>query len=165
MGQGRAYGRDDALLVGDRVCLRLLDEREHIAAWREWLDDPEVARWMEGDVGPAPLMYGIERVDDGALIGGVVFADVSEDRRAELVIAIGEADARGRGYGREAIGLALGHAFGRLRMREVFLRVRPDNRRAVRCYLACGFLPEGQLSRRVGGGPPRRVLLMSRRAG
>jgi len=108
---------------------------------------------------------GIELVGDGLLIGGLAFADLSEDRRAELVIAIGEAPMRGRGYGREAIELAVSHAFAALRLREVFLRVRPDNDPAIRCYVACGFRKEGVLSRASGDGPMRVLLMSRRRAG
>lgn len=165
MGQGRGWSGSDLLLVGRRVRVRALEQSAHVAAWQTWLTDPEVARWMEGEVGPAPLMLGIERLEDGALIGGIAFCDVSDDRRAELVIAIGDPASRGLGFGREAVQLVTDHALAGLGLREVFLRVRPDNRRAIRCYLACGFAKEGQLARRVEGGVGRRILLMTRRAG
>jgi RimJ/RimL family protein N-acetyltransferase len=163
MGRARGEGRRALLLEGQRVRLRELGADEHRRAWRAFLADPEVARWLGGAVPAAPLTLGIERVTDGALIGGVALADVSEDGRAELVIAIGRADARGQGYGREAIRLIVEHALGRLGLREVFLRVQADNQRAIRCYLACGFVKEARLMRRGDGAPARPVLLMSNR--
>jgi RimJ/RimL family protein N-acetyltransferase len=157
-------GRPALLLHGERVRLRQWDVPEHVQAWRTWLADPEVARWLGGEqVEPTGLTLAIERIEDGALIGGVALWDLSEDRRAELVIAIGESDARGRGYGREAIALLVRHAFSALRLREVFLRVHADNRRAVRCYLACGFVKEGRMVHRRAGRPAPVVVLMSHR--
>jgi RimJ/RimL family protein N-acetyltransferase len=147
------------------VRLRQWSAAEHAAAWRGWLGDPEVARWVgTTQVPPSILTLAIERVADGALIGGVALSDVSEDRRAELLIAIGDRADRGKGYGREAIALLVRHAFAVLRLREVFLRVHADNRRAVRCYLACGFVKEGLMRRRAPDGPVRPVVLMSHRA-
>lgn len=164
MGQGSWSGSTALLLRGERVRLREWDGAEHVRAWQEWLSDPEVARWLgDGQVPSTDLTLGIERVDDGALIGGLALLDVSEDRRAELVIAIGDPSARGKGYGREAIALLVGHAFTALGLREVFLRVHADNRRAVRCYLACGFVKEGRMVRRSTGAPASPVVLMSHR--
>ena len=157
-------GRTALLLHGERVRLRQWDGPEHVRAWRTWLADPEVARWLGSEqVEPTGLTLAIERIEDGALIGGVALWDLSEDRRAELVIAIGESDARGRGYGREAIALLVRHAFSALRLREVFLRAHADNRRAVRCYLACGFVKEGRMVHRQAGRPTPVVVLMSHR--
>ncbi|MCL6594746.1 MAG: GNAT family N-acetyltransferase [Firmicutes bacterium] len=163
MGQGRAEG--EAAEGGARVRLRPLSAAEHRAAWRRWLRDPEVAEWMGGRVPHAPVTLGIERASDGALIGGAALVDVSEDGRAELVIAIGQADARGRGYGREAVRQAVAYARASLGVQEVYLRVRADNRRAIRCYLASGFVREGRMVRRTPGKAARAVFLMTHRTG
>ncbi len=165
MGYGRRSGRAVPLLLGERVRLREWSAAEHAAAWAGWLADPEVAHWVGGvHVEPSALTLAIERLEDGALIGGIALADLSEDRRAELVIAIGDGGDRGQGYGREAIGLLVRYALRDLRLREVFLRVHADNRRAVRCYLACGFVKEGVLVRQASDGPLAPVVLMSLRA-
>lgn len=48
------------------------------------------------------------------------------------------------GLGRETVRLILAHAFGALGLHRVSLRVVAYNTRAIRCYLACGFVEEGR---------------------
>jgi RimJ/RimL family protein N-acetyltransferase len=50
---------------------------------------------------------------------------------------------RGQGLGREITRLVLAWAFGELGVHRVELEVLAFNRRAIRCYLACGFRQEG----------------------
>lgn len=51
----------------------------------------------------------------------------------------------GRGLGREIVTLLSGYAFERLNAHRVWLGVSEDNKRAVKCYLDCGFVFEGRL--------------------
>lgn len=67
----------------------------------------------------------------------------------ELGIMIGDRDYWGRGYGRDAIKLLLGYGFHYLGARRIALTTHARNERAIRCYLACGFVEEGR---------PRQVL-------
>jgi RimJ/RimL family protein N-acetyltransferase len=62
----------------------------------------------------------------------------------ELGIAIGDKDYWGQGCGRECIRLLLKYAFRYLNYRKVWLRVHAVNQRAIRAYLACGFVEEGR---------------------
>ena len=85
---------------------------------------------------------------DGKLIGqcGLHSFDTFRGtaRNCELGIAIGDKEYWGRGYGREAIRLLLDYAFRYWNLHRVWLRTNSDNLRAIRCYLACGFLEEGR---------------------
>ncbi len=67
----------------------------------------------------------------------------------ELGILIGDRAYWGRGYGREAIRLLLDYGFHYLGARRIALTTHARNERAIRCYLACGFVEEGR---------PRKVL-------
>ena len=148
----------------ERVRLRPWDSASDGGHWQDWLRDPEIARW----IGPHPERtsmsalhdFCIERVSDGLALGRLMLTDPSEDGRAELVVAIGRAEERGRRYGREAIERAVAFAYEQLGVSEVYLRVVPENRRAVRCYLASGFVKEGVLRR----SPTESILLMSHRS-
>jgi len=62
-----------------------------------------------------------------------------------LGITIGDKDYWGRGYGREAVNLLVGYAFEYQNIRRVYLTVNGTNERAIRAYLACGFVEEGRL--------------------
>lgn len=60
-----------------------------------------------------------------------------------LSIAIGAAEHRGRGYGAEALRLALGFAFQELNLYRVQLTVFAYNTRAIALYERLGFQREG----------------------
>ena len=58
---------------------------------------------------------------------------------AELGIIIGEADARGKGYGTEATRLLLDYAFTAVGLHNVMLRVYAFNLAGIRAYEKAGF--------------------------
>lgn len=83
-------------------------------------------------------------VSDGSLVGEVRLDNVDhQDRRARMAIGLfGEADLS-KGIGRHAIKLVLEYGFETLRLHRIDLRVLAFNKRAIRCYLASGFVQEG----------------------
>jgi RimJ/RimL family protein N-acetyltransferase len=85
-------------------------------------------------------IFAIRPVDDDELIGSCQLHSIDADERsAELQIRIGQADARSRGYGREAVDLLLDHAFRVLELRRVTLHVLASNAPALAVYRATGF--------------------------
>lgn len=83
-------------------------------------------------------------IDAGRFIGHVRFHSlVKEDKRAALAIGIDDPEYLGRGYGAEAIKLALTYAFSS-GLHRVSLRVLASNIRAIACYRKCGFVEEGR---------------------
>lgn len=110
----------------------------------------EAKRWLRGLVNH-PHAWVIEA--DGALVGQARLDGLNpQDQRARLAIGLFSDRHLGQGIGRRAIGLVLDHAFGPLGLHRVDLRVLAGNQRAIRCYLACGFVREGveRQSARVG---------------
>jgi len=100
---------------------------------------------------------------DGTEVGEVDLFDIRRgDQTAELRIGIAGGSLLGKGYGRRALQLLLTYAELHLRLREVYLRVRENNGRAVACYRSCGFRARGRLE---GRHFPDPVLLMTRRLG
>jgi RimJ/RimL family protein N-acetyltransferase len=83
-------------------------------------------------------------IDAGRFIGHVRFHSVvSQDKRATLALGIDDPEYLGRGYGSEAIRLALTWAFGS-GFHRISLRVLSSNARAIACYRKCGFVEEGR---------------------
>lgn len=73
-------------------------------------------------------------------VGSVYLRDIDREKKcAEYGIFIGEEDALGKGYGTQAADLILNYAFGKLKLRSVFLRVFADNIRARKSYEKAGF--------------------------
>ena len=155
------------MLVGERVTLRAM-RREDLAKQWEFNNDLEVELAGGGD---PPMPQSFERLvadwereaakggrDDGwfaievegEFIGQCGLMHVNETARtAELGIGIGDKRYWGRGYGREAVNLLLEYAFRYRNYRRVWLWVHGDNERAIRSYIACGFVEEGRLREHV----------------
>ncbi len=90
-----------------------------------------------------PCAWVIET--DGALIGELRLDDLEHgEPRARLSTSIFDPEKLSRGFGREAISLALQFAFETLDLHRVALRVLAFNERAIRCYQSAGFSVEGR---------------------
>lgn len=101
-----------------------------------------VEAWIEG-LANHPHAWVIEH--DGCFLGEIrLDALDARDRRAQLAIGLYNSRKLGAGLGRQAVGLALGHAFGFLELHRIGLRVVAYNIRAIHCYRACGFIEEGR---------------------
>ena len=91
------------------------------------------------------LFLGIQRRADGSLIGTGGLSHIEwVNQRAELTLCIGQKDQQGMGYGTEATMLILDHAFRKLNLHSVMLRVIDYNTAALACYRKCGFTPIGR---------------------
>ncbi len=82
-------------------------------------------------------MWSMLEKESGAFIGNIELMDV-RDADGELGIAI-TAARQDRGYGTEAIRRLLDYAFTDLKLERVWLKVYPDNTRAIHVYEHCGF--------------------------
>jgi RimJ/RimL family protein N-acetyltransferase len=123
---------NDRDLVQLSSAYRPVDEAHH----REWFDSIR----RRSDV----VIFGIREIDAGRLVGSCQLLSISPThRKAELQVRIGEADARGRGYGREAVELLLDFAFNDLNLHRVELTVLDGNEPAIKTYLGAGFRREG----------------------
>ncbi len=127
-----------------------------------WLNDVKSANldlayrpvdWMSyntwlTDLGKnsSQVLFAIRRVSQSKIIGFVVFKNIQPvHRSAELGVRIGSDADRGKGYGREAVKLALKYAWDHLNLNRVQLSVFANNNRAIRAYKAAGFETEGVL--------------------
>ena len=150
------------MLKGDRVLLRPVTEDDLETMW-SWDSDIELVA-LADDEPPLPrslesfreqlkkimakpeevALFAIEA--DGSLIGTCSLFDFDLTARTmQLGIFIANRDYWGRGYGREAVGLLLEYAFRYRNQHKVYLGTFHDNERAIRSYLACGFVEEGRL--------------------
>jgi RimJ/RimL family protein N-acetyltransferase len=159
---------DRHVLQGDRVLLRAFrpDDLDALTAFQNDLE----TELLGGGAPPRPtprehMAQLWERLTgdrsgaafvmeaDGKVIGnlGLYNAD-SEARTIELGITIGDKDYWGRGYGQEALRLAVDYAFRMRNIRKVYLSVHADNARAIAAYTKAGFAEEGRLREHVWSG-------------
>jgi len=91
-------------------------------------------------------IFAIEERKSGELVGSCQLLNVSlQHRSADLQIRIGEAAARDRGIGSDAVAALVRFGFGTLGLHRIALTVRSDNPRAIRAYEKSGFVREGLL--------------------
>jgi len=145
------------VLIGEKVNLVAV-ERIYALLYTRWINDPEVARWLQADP-PISLemeygwVDGIRRNDkmtftiltkEGKPIGNTGLEEITwKYRRATIGIMIGEKDHWGKGYGSDAVTTLLRYSFEELGMRRVELFTDMENVRARKAYLKCGFQEEG----------------------
>ena len=153
-------GQDALMLQGPRVVLRSprpKDVEDRLALGR----DPEIMHMFGADptsllplteVDATHWIAGLSKhthawvvEHDNRLLGEVRLDGVDlHDKRARLAIGFYDPKRLGMGLGQEVVRLVLGYAFGPLELHRVGLRVIAYNKRAIRCYQACGFVVEGR---------------------
>jgi len=143
-----------------RVSLRALGT-EDLERTLVWVNDPEVTRFT-GTVYPISgsehqlwyqelLKDGKRRMfavvtADGRHIGNVGLKNIDWiARKAEVMFYIGEAQFRGKGYGKEAIAALVDFAYQRLNLRRLYANAFSYNERSIKSLERCGFQREGLL--------------------
>lgn len=113
--------------------------------------------WFEKDLeraSPDSYFFTIHTNETDQLIGFVALRGVLWNQGDAWVgIGIGEPEYWGKGYGTDAMRLALRYAFMELNLERVTLSVFADNPRAIHSYEKAGFRQEGverQVVRRDG---------------
>ena len=98
--------------------------------------------WLNTKVASKEVVQFIIKIkENNKPIGSVYFRDIDYSKKqAEYGIFIGEDNARGKGYGTEAVKLALDYAFNTLNLETIILRVFADNKSAINSYESAGFV-------------------------
>jgi RimJ/RimL family protein N-acetyltransferase len=109
--------------------------------------EPTHREWLAGLARRRDLVAFAIRVRRTKRLIGVcqLTAIHAVNRSADLQIRIGEAAARGKGYGVEAVRLLLAFGFRDLNLHRIALHVFATNTRAIRAYERAGFRHEGTL--------------------
>lgn len=90
------------------------------------------------------VWFGMVEKETETLIGEAGLSKISREwGGAELSIVIPDPDKQSKGYGKEALTLLLGYAFGTLRLHRVYVTVADFNTRALAFFEKNGFLREG----------------------
>ena len=108
-----------------------------IGSRREPFTEQQERRWVQKKLAENALLFSMLEKDTDAFIGNIEFMDPANGS-AELGIAI-TAAMQDRGYGTEAVRAMVDYGMNALGLRRVFLKVFPDNARAIRVYEKCGF--------------------------
>jgi RimJ/RimL family protein N-acetyltransferase len=155
-------GIGKTMIEGERVLLRPI-RADDLPVLRQWFDDAETMRFwgmptpfVTEDQFDADLAGRFRRFDgagyfvielfDGTPIGRIDFERLDHQARsAEVMILIGAAEGRGKGYGTDAMVALLRYLFHQRNLHRVSLSVIAWNERAIRSYQRAGFVVEGRL--------------------
>ena len=122
--------------------LEMINDIENVARFIGRRTKPytveEEKDFIQSKVEEEASMYSMIERNSGDFIGNIEFMEI-RDGIAELGIAI-TASKQNLGYGVEAIHRMLEYGFHTLGLDRVFLKVYPDNKRAIHVYEKCGFL-------------------------
>jgi RimJ/RimL family protein N-acetyltransferase len=117
---------------------------------KEWFSKPE----------PFSFNFAIRALPEDKLIGTLGLDSVDwTSRNCWVGIGIGERDYWGKGYGTEAMRLALRFAFEELNLNRVSLDVFQYNERAIHSYEKAGFRHEGTIHGWMNRGGQRLDVL------
>ena len=121
--------------------LEMVNDIEHVGRFigrrTEPVSEEKELRWVHEKLEEQALLFSMLDKRSGAFIGNVELMDPA-DSQAELGIAI-TARMQDRGCGTEAVRTVVAYGMEKLGLRRIFLKVYPDNARAIRCYEKCGF--------------------------
>jgi RimJ/RimL family protein N-acetyltransferase len=147
------------MLRGEKVALRAVERDDLAWIWELRNDEAievlafgpptprsmaEMEAWFERTLADRDShVFVIEA--DGAPVGMCNLRDIDAlSRRADLGISLAR-EQIGRGYGSDATRVLLEYGFRHLNLHRISLDTLATNERALRAYLACGFVEEGRL--------------------
>ena len=144
--------------------LRMTDDKDMF----RYCSDPAVSRHVLWDTHPnirhtrmtlravirqykvgKPATFGIERIEDGRLIGTIGFIWVNTDHRSAEVGYSLARDCWNQGYATEALKAILHYGFERLRLNRIEAQHEADNPASGRVMEKAGMQYEGTLRQRV----------------
>lgn len=147
-------------MVGENIYLSPFDaeDEELYAKWAEWMNDETVGGNYGGHQNLVTLTSAKKTIEElrgyrfsiillahDVLIGHISIHDIdSLNRNAFLGVFIGGEENRNKGYGAEAIRLALAYGFKTLNLNNITLSVHADNAGAIACYQKVGFKEGGK---------------------
>lgn len=128
----------------------------------KWLCNPKVNRFIGDEIGqPTTLKKEQEWFnnylkdenkkffticDDTKPIGFMGFSHIrKQNKNADIFIAIGEDDYRGKGVGKIAMRWLIEYGFNKLHLHKINLGVIKENTPAVKLYKSMGFVIEGEM--------------------
>lgn len=148
------------MLRGEKVILRAI-EREDLKRMHELRSNVELITLANGAWNPYSLAAAEKEweqmiadselsrfviVADDKVIGGCgLHTNSRRNGTAAVGISIFDPAYLSKGYGRDALHVLLDWGFRNQNYRRIWLETLATNERAIRSYLACGFVQEGVL--------------------
>jgi len=154
-------------LIGEKIYLRGLERKDLDGNYFQWLNDYEVTKYLRSgtfpnsmealesyfnrvSTSPNDVFFAIIEKGTERHIGNLRVSDIDWLRRtASIGRMIGEKDCWGKGYGLEALKLAVDHCFKRLNLHKVIIWTAELNIAPQKNYEKLGFVFEGRLRQEI----------------
>lgn len=155
------------LLKGELVRLSAVDPAEMGKSLARWNQDSELTRYLDShlvslrsaksitdffekdlkEASPFAYPFTIRALDDDRLLGDIGLYVINNWGPQDAFVGLGIFDRENwsKGYGTDAMKVALRYGFTELNLRRVTLNVFEYNPRAIRSYEKTGFTHEGRL--------------------
>lgn len=146
---------------GNRIYLREVRLSDVNERYYQWMNDPEVIKYMESRFYPNSVeeisefvrsktrdkdnaFMAIMLKEDDRHIGNIKLGPINTIHRyADVALIIGEKDCWGKGYATEAICLIVDYAFNRLNLHKLTAGCYEANQGSAKCFQKAGFTIEG----------------------
>lgn len=143
----------DKKIYGNLVYLKHLNSKDQKQI-RRWNKDPGVSKYREvdrfRDKKLQSVGFGIYDQKTSKLIGDIDISSIDPKyKHAEIGMAIGDKNYWNKGYGTDLVKTILRFCFKELKLNKVYLDVWEKNKKAIGCYLKCGFKKDGVLREHV----------------
>lgn len=145
----------------ERIFLRETKLSDVTQEYVNWMNDPEVTRYMEARFGNHTIESVKNYVDNIKKENSVLLAIIAKEHNKHigniklgpidrnhaftiLGVMLGDKNYWGKGYGPEAIKLAVSYAFTKLGLRKINADVYENNVGSMRAFQKAGFQEEGR---------------------
>lgn len=147
----------------EKIRLRALTKEDAKTSWK-WRNNDDVKYFYSGHPFPVnvekeeawlsklidsdiPLAsFGIDEIETDKFIGMSFLKNINLiHRNAEIAIFIGDQNATGKGFAKEATLKTIDFAFNELNLNRIYLVVQDDNFNAIKLYEKCNFVKEAVL--------------------
>lgn len=175
----------EQVLVGERIYLRALRPSDVSQRYVNWLNDPEINRYLESRFSSHDLnsteafvacvaesdssvLFGIFKAADDSHVGNIKVGPIEiKHATADIGLMIGERRAWGKGFGSEAIQLVSQWAFDDLGLKKLTAGAYAENVGSIKAFERAGFEIEGRRLSQAEIAPGVRidVVLMGRTSG
>lgn len=149
-------------IENEKVLLRPVAVNDVTAEYRDWLNDPEVNKYIEirftehtiettkdyvkhAISDPDTLFFAIIRKDSNKFIGTIKLGGIYWDHGfGNVSLMIGDKNSWGRGYATEAISLLSEYAFKHLKMHKLIAGAYEVNTGSFKAFLKVGYSEESR---------------------
>jgi ribosomal-protein-alanine N-acetyltransferase len=157
-----SVGSRQPFLSGNKLFLRVINEKDLEGRYFDWLNDCEVTKYLETGFFPNSSENMLKYFNDvGRNVNNVLLAIIDAKtnkhignirlgpinwihRNAFLGIIVGEKEFWGKGYATESIKLMVEYGFDRLNLHKISAGVNNYNTASLKAFERVGFEEEGR---------------------